>query len=159
MERGRRTGALAQDLRCVSRAEREKGALGIGLPQAGRPVGDQSFRPFRVPTSSPADQPISLRYRGACAPGKEVSGGRKGGRFSGEEAVEKLLYLVLSPLNARPKERRLGGFAEIHTGRDHEARTQWTLSAQPTGSLPARRENTSSGWTGANEGNSGGGSL
>jgi hypothetical protein len=51
----------AWDLRCVYRAEREEEALGTGPPQDGRPVGDQSFRPFRVPTPSSADQPRSLR--------------------------------------------------------------------------------------------------
>jgi hypothetical protein len=116
---------LAQDLRCVYRAEREEEALGIGLPQDGRPVGDQSLRPFRVPPASSADQTISLHHKRARAPGEgSEATDEGGGRFSGEEAVEKLLYLVLSSLNERLEERRLRGFAEIHTGSYHEAQTQ-----------------------------------
>ena len=36
--------------------------------------------------------------------------------FSGEEAAEKLLYLVLSELDEVWGARRLRGFAEIHMG-------------------------------------------
>ncbi|MDR5695266.1 MAG: IS256 family transposase [Armatimonadota bacterium] len=43
--------------------------------------------------------------------------------FCGEEAVEKLLYLVLSHLNERLEGRRLRGFAEIAMGSYHVART------------------------------------
>lgn len=36
--------------------------------------------------------------------------------FAGEEAVEKLLYLVLSGLKERLQARRLRGFAEVAMG-------------------------------------------
>ena len=42
------------------------------------------------------------------------------------EMVEKLLYLVLSSPNERPRGRQFMGFAGIHPGRDHEAQTQQT---------------------------------
>ncbi len=44
--------------------------------------------------------------------------------FCGEEAVEKLLYLVLSNLNERLEGRRLRGFAEALMGSYHVAQTQ-----------------------------------
>ncbi len=44
--------------------------------------------------------------------------------FWGEEAVEKLLYLVLSNLNERLEGRRLRGFAEALMGSHHIAQTQ-----------------------------------
>ncbi|MBC7109094.1 MAG: transposase, partial [Methanomassiliicoccales archaeon] len=44
--------------------------------------------------------------------------------FCGEEAVEKLLYLVLSHLNEAWGARRLRGFAEIETGSYHVDQTQ-----------------------------------
>lgn len=44
--------------------------------------------------------------------------------FCGEEAVEKLLYLVLSNLNERLENRRLRGFAEISVGSYYADRTQ-----------------------------------
>ncbi|MEM1684381.1 MAG: transposase, partial [Nanopusillaceae archaeon] len=43
--------------------------------------------------------------------------------FCGEEAVEKLLYLVLSNLNERLEGRRLRGFAEVLMGSYHAAQT------------------------------------
>lgn len=42
--------------------------------------------------------------------------------FCGEEAVEKLLYLVLSEVNERLRNRRLRGFAEIASGGYHVPR-------------------------------------
>ncbi|MBC7218418.1 MAG: transposase [Candidatus Caldatribacterium sp.] len=44
--------------------------------------------------------------------------------FCGEEAVEKLLYLVLSHLNEAWGARKLRGFAEIETGSYNAGRTQ-----------------------------------
>uniref|UniRef100_UPI00260BC350 transposase n=1 Tax=uncultured Thermanaerothrix sp. TaxID=1195149 RepID=UPI00260BC350 len=44
--------------------------------------------------------------------------------FWGEEAVEKLLYLVLCHLNERLEGRRLRGFAEALMGSHHVAQTQ-----------------------------------
>ncbi|MGC8817712.1 MAG: transposase, partial [Candidatus Hadarchaeum sp.] len=44
--------------------------------------------------------------------------------FCGEEAVEKLLYLVLRSLPERLEGRRLRGFAEVSMGSDHVAQTQ-----------------------------------
>ncbi|MCS7240930.1 MAG: transposase [Candidatus Bipolaricaulota bacterium] len=44
--------------------------------------------------------------------------------FCGEEAVEKLLYLVLRSLNERQEGRRLRGFAGINMGSYHAAQTQ-----------------------------------
>lgn len=44
--------------------------------------------------------------------------------FCGEEAVEKLLYLVLSGLNERLGARRIRGFAEVCMGSYHAAQTQ-----------------------------------
>lgn len=44
--------------------------------------------------------------------------------FCEEEAVEKLLYLVLADLNERLEARKLRGFAEINTGSYHVAQTQ-----------------------------------
>ncbi len=41
--------------------------------------------------------------------------------FCGEEAVEKLLYLVLAGLNERLEGRRPRGFAEVTMGSYHVA--------------------------------------
>ncbi|MEM1785609.1 MAG: transposase, partial [Candidatus Bathyarchaeia archaeon] len=43
--------------------------------------------------------------------------------FCGEEALEKLLYLVLSNLNERLEGRRLRGFAEMSMESYHAAQT------------------------------------
>ena len=64
--------------------------------------------------------PLCHKPAGAREQGSKASN-EGGGGIWGEEAVEKLLYLVLSNLNEPSEGRRLRGFAEALTGSCHVA--------------------------------------
>ncbi len=81
-----------------------------------RPLGSQGLCPLGVPAASQAHKEIGTLNQGGEA-------ANKGGGISREEAVEKLLYLVLSRSNDGSEGHRLRGFAEIAMGSDHAAQT------------------------------------
>jgi len=127
--------ALAQDLKAVYRAETEeeaKGALKKLRERWGslypRVVARWETKAYALLAFLKHPKPIR-RYLYTTNQlerlTKEVKRRTKVVEvFCGEEAVEKLLYLVLANLNERLEARRLRGFAEINTGSYHAARTQ-----------------------------------
>ena len=101
-------------------------ALGNDLSSGGGPLGNQGLCALGLPTPAQAHKEIPLYHKpaGAREQGSEASNEGGGGILWGEEAVEKLLYLVLSNLNERLEGRRLRGFAEALMGSNHVAQTQ-----------------------------------
>jgi putative transposase len=127
--------ALAEDLRAVYRVEKEeeaKEALGRLRERWGltypKIVGRWEGRAYALLAFLRYPKPVR-RYLYTTNQlerlAKEVKKRTKVVEvFCGEEAVEKLLYLVLCDLNEVLGTRRLRGFAEMLTGSYHADRTQ-----------------------------------
>jgi len=96
--------ALAEDLKALYRAEtgeEAKGALGLGLSPDRCALGGQISRSTCLPSPSKAYQEVPLHHKPVGAPEQGSEAADEGGGFSREEAVEKLLYLVLRSLFER----------------------------------------------------------
>ncbi|MEM3433726.1 MAG: hypothetical protein QXQ66_09915 [Candidatus Hadarchaeum sp.] len=95
------------------------GTLGKRLPPHYGLLGDQGLRTSRVSSAPSTDPLVSLYHEpiGAYELGGKAAG--QGGGVFWQEALVKLLYLVLSHLNERLEGLRLHGFAKALAGNYH----------------------------------------